>query len=392
MKLANDVRVLLPVTIPFLALSPTPSDRVLLREAPRRAWRVPRTARRFTRAVNAESQRRWAAHVYRDHTAGRPLPAAVLGGTTVESKIANYVPGSIPANVWEVIAEPVRDWVSKTNHATPLDARRALTATAQFARYCWQEAGLGLDPEDLFHLDLINEFVINALPDVSITTRSTYRSDLLKIARAVRPTDLALRGNTLIPAHEGVNPPYTPAEERLLWSWAEAQATQPAVINAKVMLAAGLGAGLFVNELMNLTARDVHVDDDGVLLTIGGDRPRIVPVRIEWEDTLATLAQAALRRDMYLFRPGRRSITPNSVYNFVSRSKNRPFPISMQRLRTTWIINHLAAGVPVPVVRNAAGIHSRTGMRRYLDFLAEPDPDTVRQSLRHGRLTPGTER
>lgn len=94
--------------------------------------------------------------------------------------------------------------------------------------------------------------------------------------------------------------------------------------------------------------------------------------------------------DLYLFRPNRKTITRNGTTNFINTTRAQPFPVSMQRMRTTWIINHLAAGIAIPTVRRAAGIgEGASGMRRYLDFLADPHPDDARRSLREGRPVGG---
>lgn len=308
--------------------------------------------------------------------------------SAIEDATRNYRPGSMPDAIWNAIGEVVLDWVSKVNYDSADSATRALTATAQFVR-CWETCGLGMAPEDLLHIGVIDEFVWNGLSGVVDSTRATYRSDLIRVARAVRPTDEALIGNKHFPRTERVNPPYTAEQERLLVSWAGAQATRYAVVNANVMCACGLGAGLTTNELLLVQAAHVEVDDAGVLLHVSGSNPRIVPVRMDWESTLADLAQAAWKPDMYLFRPNRTTITRNGTTNFIKNTRAQPFPVSMQRMRTTWIINHLAAGVTIPTVRKAAGIRQPTGMRRYLNFLTEPHPDDARRSLREGRPVTG---
>lgn len=312
--------------------------------------------------------------------------------TPIDNTLKNYRAAAVSENAWSVIGPTVLDWVAQVPHSSGRASGRSLSATAQFVRWCWQSQGFGLKADDLLQVGVIDEFVWNGLKDVSDSTRATYRADLIRVARSVRPGDEALRGTRRFEAQERVNPPYTRQQELLLNSWAAAQATRYGVVNAKVLLACGLGAGLTTNEVMRLQAGHVEVDDDGVLLHVTGSNPRVVPVRQDWEDVLATVAQAAWKPEMYLFRPNRQTITANSVYNFLCRSQAVPFPISMQRMRTTWIINHLAAGVSIPAVRQAAGIRQRSGLRRYLDFLVEPHPDDARRSLRLGRPVGGEDR
>lgn len=338
---------------------------------------------------------------------GTVLPAAAhetCGVSLIDDRFGSYRPTAVSAAVWQVIGETVIEWVAQTdaptvvpadtragNHRSLRTAKRALSVTAQFVAYCWQSCGYGLDPDALLRVGVIDEFVCNGLAGVSDSTRATYRADLIKVARAVRPGDESLIGTTRLSGQEAVNPPYTNEQEQLLDAWAGAQPSQYAVVNAKVLLGCGLGAGLTTAELLALQASHVEVDDSaddpadgkGVLIHVPGSNPRAVPVRITYEKVLAEVAASAWKPDQYLFRPNRTSVHSNGVNNFLSRSVAVPFPVSMQRLRTTWIINHLAAGVPIPAVRQAAGIRQRSGLRRYLDFLVEPHPDDARRALRH---------
>ncbi|MGA4670394.1 hypothetical protein ACPCG0_11475 [Propionibacteriaceae bacterium Y1923] len=369
--------------------TPSSAERALFRNPPipdivRTSGQVPR------RGIGSAGRvRPRAAHLSTEDLSRREVPADEARGSAIDDAIRNYRPGSMPEAIWDVIGDTVTGWVSLVDYDSPDSATRALTATAQFVRYCWEGCGLGMDAEDLLNIGVIDEFVWNGLSGVVDSTRATYRADIIRVARAVRPSDESLIGNKQFPRTERVNPPYTAEQERLLRSWAGAQTTRYTVVNANVMLACGLGAGLTTNELLLLQAGHVEVDDAGVLLHVSGSNPRVVPVRMDWESTLADLAQAAWKPGMYLFRPNRQTITRNGTTNFIKNTRAQPFPVSMQRMRTTWIINHLAAGVPIPTVRKAAGIREGTGMRRYLDFLTEPHPDDARRSLRAGRPVAG---
>jgi hypothetical protein len=378
-----------PVTTSNPLWTPSSDERALFRNPPipdvvRTSGLVPR------RGIGSAGRvRPRTAHLSRQDLSHRVLPVGEAKESAIDDATRNYTPGSMPETTWNAISAVVLDWVSKVDYDSAESATRALSATAQFVRYCWETCGLGMAPEDLLQFGVIDEFVWNGLSDVVDSTRATYRADIIRVARAVRPTDETLAGNKQFPRTERVNPPYTAEQERLLRPWANAQTTRYAVVNANVMLACGLGAGLTTNELLLLQAGHVEVDDAGVLLHVTGSHPRVVPVRMDWESTLADLAQAAWKPDMYLFRPNRQTITRNGTTNFIKNTRAQPFPVSMQRMRTTWIINHLAAGIAIPTVRQAAGIRKGTGMRRYLDFLTEPHPDDARRALREGRPVGG---
>lgn len=272
---------------------PSPDERALLRDPPipavvRTAGLVPRRGIGSAGRVRPRS-----AHLPSQDPSPRDLPEGEAKESAIEDATRNYRPGSMPEAIWDVIGDVVLDWVSRVEYANADSATRTLTATAQFVRYCWETCGIGMTPEALLQIGVIDEFVWNGLSDVVDSTRATYRSDIIRVARAVRPTDETLVGSKRFPRTERVNPPYTAEQELLLRSWAGAQSTRYAVVNANVMCAGGLGAGLTTNELLRLQAAHVEVDNAGVLLHVSGANPRVVPVRMDWESTLADLAQAA---------------------------------------------------------------------------------------------------
>lgn len=84
---------------------------------------------------------------------------------------------------------------------------------------------------------------------------------------------------------------------------------------------------------------------------------------------------------MLLFQPQRTSMDKNVVYNLIHRSKSKPFQISGQRLRATWIVTHLRAGVPVQALLDASGIESLDGLGRFFQFMPGVDPTESRDAL-----------
>ncbi|MCH1865296.1 hypothetical protein [Nocardioides sp. CFH 31398] len=278
----------------------------------------------------------------------------------------------MPAEVWSVIEAPVRTWVAECDTQGMRETRRLLGIVAQHVRWCWETAGLPLDKSVVFRHQVVAEFIGKGLPGVKPATRGSYRSTLMKVA------DLLLEGAQVIyrPPHlPDSDPacPYTASEVTLLRYWAAGQATDARRVNATVLLALSLGAGLSTNEVMLARAGDVTVDDEGVFIAVQGDRPRLVPVLAEWEETVTTIARAAWRPDLYLFRPTRQNITANSVYNFIHRSNSKPMTISVQRLRATWLVTHLSADTPVRALMAASGITTLKGLDRFMPFVPEAD-------------------
>lgn len=172
-------------------------------------------------------------------------------------------------------------------------------------------------------------------------------------------------------------------------SWAAGQVTPTARRDAITLLALGAGAGLATEDIDGLTAGMVTVSDAGVLLSVPGRRPRLVPVLAEWEEPIIAAA-AVVPADRPLFKD-RRSMTAfnkNFVGNFVNRSAGVGIKPSVQRLRATWIVGHLATSIPVVAFMAAAGVESLNAFSRYLCFVPDIDPAEGHRALRgiHGSL------
>lgn len=152
-----------------------------------------------------------------------------------------------------------------------------------------------------------------------------------------------------------------------------------------MLLALGLGAGLANSEIAAVTAGDVHVDGDGVIIRVRGDRAREVPVLAEWEGEIAQLARAAMRPALHLICPRRRVLdNPSLIAALILDGSTPPVRVTVQRMRSTWIVGHLDARVPRDVLAQAAGIKDTEGLSRYDKFMAPTDPVTARRALRDG--------
>lgn len=90
-----------------------------------------------------------------------------------------------------------------------------------------------------------------------------------------------------------------------------------------------------------------------------------------------------------LFRPGCGDRTgKNTVSNLVARAaKDRdpalPVPVP-QRMRATWLVRHLDAGVRVDALLKAAGLDSLSVLDRYLPSVRPLPADDVLAALSEG--------
>lgn len=297
--------------------------------------------------------------------------------------ITNYTP-DLPPEDWAAIAPFVRAAVTDCMGKVPYSPRELFKAATRHVWWCWRAAGLPLERGVVFHPEVIGEFIDHGCPDWSRPTAANRRSLLLRMSGLLMP---AGSRPVRLPAMWAARPlpPYTATEVVALRSWAAGQTTQTRLVQCHVLLALGFGAGLSAAEVADLRTGNVHVDSEGVLVEVVGNRARMVPVLAEWESVLADLADAAMRPDLYVFGGPRRKVShKNTVSNFVRATNIGRVQPSLQRMRVTWIVGHLVAGSPVKALMQAAGVDSLEALNRYLRFVPNADVKAYRAAFRNG--------
>lgn len=309
-------------------------------------------------------------------------------GRSAVSHFAESYRPKMPPAVWARI-KPI---CVTAVEATPIESDKGkfdtLRATASLVRWCTETAGFDLDPEILFTRPTVAYFVENGMAHTTEATRGNWTSLLLRVCAANNPTDADL---IQVPRHSKSDPsaPYTPEEIDVLYRWARGQNTELRVRSLSLSLSLGLGAGIDGGELRFLRTRDVTIDADGVLVTINcvKRRSREVPVLRSWEELVRTSIPWEEGPDSWAFRPGCKR-DANVVNSFIANlpkattARGRTVPLSGRRLRATWIVGHLAAGTPAPLLAEVAGLESFRGLERYLPFLPKPDRIRARRTFR----------
>ena len=283
---------------------------------------------------------------------------------------------------WAHIEAFVRSTVLAARPNVPYSTKTLLTTISSFVLWCWQTACVPLTHQDVFAPSLIEEWVTSGCPTTwSVGTRATTRSMLRRVSEALSPDTPSALARPL-PGNIG-KPPYKPAEILKIRGWAAAQTTRRKTLDATAICACGFGGGLRRDEIATIRPADVISDDLGVAIVVGGPGARTVPIVAAWEDELAAVAAAAIEDGAdWLVTPGRRSTDGRLIANLIRNCHPlRPRP-DLQRMRSTWIVGHLAAGtLPGPLVA-AAGVEGLFSLARYLDHVADIDPDVARRILR----------
>ena len=289
----------------------------------------------------------------------------------VRHQLENFQPIKVRAETWAIIGPYVRDAVARAAPSSASSAMKYCSPVASLLSWCCG-AGLDLRPDVVFHPDTIDRWVTDS-SGFSASTRACYRSVVRKFAAKVV-------GPPLYPPSPVMNlspplAPYTAAELAVIVSWARGLPTERMRQRVGVIIALALGAGLHAGEIEAATAACVHpMFPTGFEIRVRGNRARRVPLVSRWD---ATLHDAVFRsRGGSLLFPNQAKVRERAINGLFSGLPTSPSPkLSVPRLRTTWIVQHLDAGVPLNLLAEVAGTEHFT---RYMAFMASPQPSDRR--------------
>lgn len=308
-----------------------------------------------------------------------------VSNPSVETVVAGYTPRQINLYHWLKVRSFVQEAVLGSAPPSPDEARRRMTIVAGLVAWGHVQAGYDLDRRVFFDLDVIAEWIDQECGQYSDKVRKMYRARLKAMAKLLNPDFPEDAPEETSYASAWSPNPYSDAEMADLEGWARSQRTAGRRNKAQVLLALTRGAGLYSHEVVRLRISDIQIDEYGVLLHIRGDAPRDVPVSREWEQTLIGLVAAVrpIAPDAYAFSPGRTNRKTTVIQNFV-KSTNRNPGISPhpQRLRATWMVNLIKAGVPPAALAKAAGLTNLRSYERWLYAYPEVDTTEYRNLMR----------
>lgn len=292
--------------------------------------------------------------------------------------VNTWVP-DLPDTYWEHIEHFVRETVRESVAATPYKAQDLLANATKLTLWSWQTAGLPLEGRTIYGLANIDRFVAVGLPNYTPAGRGNIRSQLLRIAEVLLDEHLVQHRLRPLPPADAAKP-YKPNEMVALRGWARAQTTPQRRVNGAVLLAFGFGAGLSAQEIGDVRVGDIVVDGDDVLVDIRLGRPRIVPVLWTWDAALRERVRTS-PPDSWAFRENHTINYANLISNFVARSGTWDVLPQTQRMRSTWLVHHMAVGTPVVTLMRAAGVQSLEALTRYVKFVPAAESSLERAFL-----------
>jgi integrase len=295
------------------------------------------------------------------------------------SWLEEYRPRRLDPRTWAVVRPFVLGCAERLDLDESAHGVRVARVLAQLAAWALRER-LPLDTEVVLDPDVVERFVAVGLVDDR--SRATYRATLRRVGPLLtkrapweaRPAAVARRQVAM---------PYRIEEVACLWADAFAQPTERKRRAARALLALGAGAGLDGRWVARVATGDVVMRDQLVTVRVGPPSERVVPVLADWQDEVLDLAATAAGE--YLV--GGHSTSRNRAGALAASLMvgNGSPRFSASRLRSTWLVTHLALGTRLPEFARAAGLEGVTVLSDLLAFVPALDDDAAVEMLRGTR-------
>ena len=280
-----------------------------------------------------------------------------------------YRPRYVAPDVWQEIRPFVLNVAARVAPLTRDEARVLLVVVTPL--WGWAAAKcLPLDQEKVLTPDRVARYVEESYCGSRPITASTTRGRLEKVGRAATSRAPWPGRRTAIPRAVPLAP-YTPAEIAAYRRAATAQrfASTRRCLTGALVLCAGAGA---------MPGQAVRARTDGLVLDDAGrwcvalDRPdRLVPIVTDYVQEARRLAAE---------HPGELWLTPvphgdEWLGDRLRRAKTDTTlpPLLTARLRATWLVGRLDAGVPVKTLLRAAGLKTSYTLTPYLQYTTSDD-------------------
>ncbi len=287
-------------------------------------------------------------------------------------EVAAYIGRWRPSSVSPPAAAFARDVIGQVDPGGRERAKNLLWAAGKLADYA---IGLGLDlePGTVLHPSVAERFT-RCAPGLSGPARRTLRTNLRFIGRRAVP-QLYPAGLPL--PRERSKQPYSAAEVSGYLARADAQPTAERRMRAAGLICLGAGAGLIRGDLRDARGTDVACRSGGVVVTVRGSRPRLVPVLARYHAPLLAAARfAGSGLVCGGAEPGRRNLT-NPLVAALDGGGGLP-RLDTSRLRATWLAD-CGELLGLATFMRAAGISCS---QRLGDLVAGLEPGSEADAIR----------
>jgi hypothetical protein len=270
----------------------------------------------------------------------------------VAKHLASYVPSSVDAELWNAgLGDFVRTQLSRID-LTMSAVNHLVWTLSIHGAFCVSE-GIALDVESVLDPDAVERFCAWAATHYSASTASTMRSRLRSLGPLLtkkapwepKPQPVSRKALTA---------PYSASEIEVILRDAGAQTTAARNRAATAIALLGLGAGLDARWTAKIHGIDVRRDGKHVVVDVPDPAARIVVVRSRFANQLFNVAQRAGEEPLFNAKASRGKNVVSNLCPKIAIDRGRVH-LSAARLRSSWIVAHLSAGTPMPVLIEAAG-------------------------------------
>lgn len=304
----------------------------------------------MTRKKISKAEARRLAAQYRQRYQPHDLPP------DLQCMLDDYEPTSVPPGLFAEVRPVMIDVMRRASTTGKEKFRQQRRYIAQLAAWSAERA-LSLDLEDLLTVNRVQAYVSSpACAHLTDASRADLRSDLLELAQQVNPDYDGVPRAEPIPRPR-VKPPYTDDEVPNIVRVARNQNTRNRRRQMCAIVGLGLGAGLDSTDLKPLHARDIEESPDGILVHVGGRRPRIVPVRQDYEGLVREGIEGLRPGDLVIGRKADRKDVANRVVAQAVIPSTAPH-IEQGRLRATYLAALIQQPIPILDVLEVAGLKS----------------------------------
>ena len=298
----------------------------------------------------------------------------------------------LSAEQWSLLAPLTRRLIAAYRPDTEAIARKTGSLVAPFSLWALQhQLSMATPVTAVARVTQLRaaELVEPALLELYVETLKGADASIAKtrsvLRRCLRGLDPTLTPRVI--AYQPVAAPYSARECAAFVRLCRNQPTATKRRQLSIVLALALGAGLDGRDLRGVRASDIteHTLPDGstvLLVQITGDRPRTVAVRALYAPLLreALAAHHAARRGRDALLLGkdvdRRNVTGPALDRAVTAT-GFDVDVSVNRLRSTWLVACLTAGVPLPALLPAAGLRSARTIADLLTYCPVPPVEQV---------------
>ena len=293
------------------------------------------------------------------------------GDAAIESWRPRFPRSADVADV-EVVLPTVQKWVAATVPQTPGTAALLMRKTTDYALWGWRTTGC-LREDVLLIPDNVEHYIHVVHEKLPGGWKNNTRTILRRVARAVNPDDWPLKPLGI--GSRVTKPPYAASEEQTFLAVAPLPGRRNRLARIAVVCFS-LGAGMSATETCLARPEDLREMPGGRLaVSVRGEQPRLVPIRRDYTPLAREALDVAHESGVDRFLYGNSHLASEAAYRLLGDRRVDPNveTFSVRRARNTWLLAHLRAGTPVPVLRRFSGRLSQ----RTLDVLAQRIADDL---------------